>query len=121
MRKLLAIAVFAATAVFAGDVAGKWSGQVNRPDGTKETDVVLQLEQDGDAVKGRVGTHGDDTIPIEKAKLDNNKLTFEVITSDAKFNVTLEVDGDTLKGGVIRLRDGQASPALPMELKRSSR
>ena len=119
MKKLLLLSLLA-LATFAADVKGTWKGQVNRPDGTKETDVVLQLTQSGDAVSGKVGTHSDDAVPIENAKLDGNKLTFTVPANQSVFTVSLDLDGDNLKGSVVRARDGQTSPPMPMELKRSA-
>jgi hypothetical protein len=110
-----------AVALFAGDVKGTWTGQVNRPDGAKETDVVLELSQDGESITGKIGSHADDMVPLQNAKLDGDKLTFEVAASEALYLVTLNIDGNTAKGAVIRNRDGQSSQPMPMELKRSQK
>ena len=103
----------------AQDVKGTWKGQINRPDGTKEEDIVLQLAQHGDAVTGKVGTHSDDLIPVQNVKLDGSKLTFEVAAHQATFTVTLLFDGETATGAVIRTRNGQSEPPCPTKLRRS--
>ena len=119
MNKLSALVLLMSAALIAGDVKGIWKGQVNRPDGTKEEDVVLQLTQDAESIAGRVGTHSDDMIPVRNAKLEGKKLTFEVAAHEATFAVTLDFDGDVAKGGVIRTRNGKSDPFCSMELKRS--
>jgi hypothetical protein len=120
MKKLIAMAVLTVAVGLAGDVKGTWKGQVNRPDGAKETDVVLQLAQDGDSVTGKVGTHSDDMIPVRNAKLEGARLTFEVAGDEVTYKVALDLEGETMKGGVVRTRDGQSSPPLPIELRRAS-
>ena len=119
MKKLPVLVLLASAVLIGGDVKGIWKGQVNRPDGTREESVVLQLTQDGDAISGKVGAHSDDMMPIRNAKLDGSKLMFEVAAHEATFTVTLDVDGDSAKGGVIRTRDGQSDPPLQIELKRA--
>jgi hypothetical protein len=119
MKTLVALALLAAAALIAHDVKGTWKGQINRPDGTKEEDIVLQLAQYGDSVTGKVGTHLDELIPVQNVKLDGSKLTFEVAAHQATFTFTLVFDGDTATGGVIRTRNGQSEPSCPTKLKRS--
>jgi hypothetical protein len=121
MTKLFTIAAFAASILCAGDVKGTWTGQINRPDGTKQMDIVMELAQDGETITGKAGPRTDDMLPIEKAKLDEATFSFEVTTESAKYNVTLKLEGDSMKGGVVMSRDGQSSPSMPMELKRSAR
>jgi hypothetical protein len=119
MNKLSALVLLMSAALIAGDVTGTWKGQVNRPDGTKEEDVILHLTQEGKSVAGKVGT-AEEMIPIRNAEFDGRKLTFEVAAHEATFAITLDFDGETAKGGVIRTRDGKSGPFCPMELKRSA-
>jgi hypothetical protein len=120
MRRLVVCALLTIGALAAADVDGKWSGVVNRPDGTRETDVILHVKKDADTVKGTVGTVADDMVPIRNGKLQGDTFTFEVETSNAIYKVNLTAAGDTLKGTVVRTADGQSSPPLAMELKRNA-
>ena len=60
-------------------------------------------------------------VPLRKIKLDGSKLTFEVSGHQSTFAVTLDFDGETAKGGVIRTRNGTSEPFCPMQLKRTAR
>ena len=42
MNRIIVLALLAAAALIAGDVNGTRKGDVNRPDGTKEEEVILQ-------------------------------------------------------------------------------
>ena len=118
MRNTLLAGLLTTLAVFGADISGTWKGQVNRPDGQLESTAVLQLRQNGNRVSGDIGSGSSDTAPIENAKLDGNKLYFEVTGDSSTFRVTLDVAADAMKGSVVRVRDGQESPAMAMELKR---
>lgn len=104
---------------FGADIAGNWKGNAFRSDGTPSMDVVLMLKQDTDKVVGTVGPSVDEQVPISKAKLDGEKLSFEVVTDNGTYRVNMTVDGDDLKGSAIRNLDGQDSPPMKLELKRA--
>ena len=117
MRYALLLLAVAAVAISA-DLSGNWKGQVNRPDGQPETTVDLQLKQDGETITGRIGSGNSDTAPIEKAKLEGDKLSFEVVGNSSTFKVRLDVAGDAMKGTVVRAAADRESPAMAIELKR---
>src|SRR5688500_12944333 len=89
-----------ALSAIAADLSGNWKGQVNRPDGQPETSVNLELKQDGEKITGRIGSGSSDTAPIDKAKLEGEKLSFEVVGNSSTFKVSLDVAGDAMKGTV---------------------
>lgn len=118
MRNAL-LAVSLAFTAWGADLTGTWKGQVNRPDGQPETSVNLELKQDGEKITGRVGSGQSDSAPIENAKLDGDKFSFEVVGNSSTFKIRLDVAGDTMKGAVVRSQGDQQSPPMPMELKRA--
>src|SRR5437763_498571 len=91
VMKKLAYLLFAALALSAADasVAGQWSGNVTmtRPGGeTRDQPVVFTLKQSGAEVTGSVGG-GEQQFPIQKGKVEGDKVTLEVQTDGpvAKF------------------------------------
>lgn len=121
-NRLMLCAVLAATTIFAADVTGKWRGFVNRADGTRQTDLILEVAKDGDAIKGSVGPGDEDPRPLKDAKLEGDKLTFKVEaeSDDGKilFDVILTADGDDMKGEVTRTAGAQKPAVMKIELKR---
>lgn len=121
-RKLVLCALLAFPAIFAADVTGKWRGYVIRPDGNRQTDLILEVAKDGDAIKGTVGPSDEDPRPLKDGKLEGDKLTFRVEAgSDEEkivFDVVLIAEGDELKGEVTRTAGTQKPALMKIELKR---
>ena len=119
MFKVLAVAVLATLSLCAADLTGKWKGDAKRPDGAVQSIILLDLKQEGSAVSGRVGRgETEESAAIENAKLENGKLTFEVSAGSSLYRVSLTAEGDSLKGAIIRSRDGEDSPPMAVELTR---
>jgi hypothetical protein len=118
--KIFICVLMAAVYALAGDVTGKWSGSAEmQRDGQPVTETVyFVLKQSGSDVTGTAGTSEYEQIAIQKGKLEANKFTFEVSTeSGALYKVTLDVQGDTMKGVVTVDREG-SSVAAKMSLKK---
>jgi hypothetical protein len=105
--------------VLGSDVSGTWKGNSFRTDGTPAMDLVLILKQAEAKVTGTVGPSVDEQIPISSGKLEGEKLYFEVITDNGTYKVTMTASTEDLKGSAIRNLDGQDSPPMKVELKRS--
>jgi hypothetical protein len=119
LRKLvLSLLAFVST-LAAADVAGTWRGNSFRPDGSPMMDVFLILKQDAAKLTGTVGPNPDEQIPISNGKIDGEKLFFEVVTDEGTYKVSMTAESDALRGSAIRTRDGQDSPPMKVELKRS--
>lgn len=103
-----------ALTLLGADLSGTWKGTV---EGRPET-VVLELKASGDKLTGSVGYGANDSAPIENAKLDGDKLTFEVSGNTSTYRIRLDVTAESLKGNVVRIADGQEGRPIPMELKR---
>jgi len=114
MKKLWLLPCLAA-ALMGADVSGKWTGSVTveDPDGGSNIDAQVRAEllQKADAITGTIGRQEDQQGEhIQNAKLDGQRLTFEVSSAEAsgliKFVLTLE--GDRLDGDMSGSMDGTA-------------
>jgi hypothetical protein len=74
--KLIAIAVLLATAAFAADVDGKWTGTMSTPNG--DVPVNFTFKADGATLNG--STMGPDgaEVPIKEGKVDGNNISFSI-------------------------------------------
>jgi hypothetical protein len=57
-------------------------------------------------------------MSLRNAKLDDGNLTFEIVTGNALFKVSLKAEGDAMKGGVTGPGDGTAAAPYTMDVKR---
>ncbi|MEJ7605922.1 MAG: hypothetical protein WKF37_06570 [Bryobacteraceae bacterium] len=85
MRKFaMILAAVCATTLFAADVTGKWSAEMEGRDGNKRA-VTLNLKADGDKLTGTVaGPRGDNEI-----------LDGKISGDDISFNVKMEMNGES--------------------------
>jgi hypothetical protein len=94
----------------AADVNGKWSGTFNitGPDGeTKEDTAFFVLKQNGSELTGTVGPHEEEQFPIQKGKIEGDKITLEATAKDAVIKFELVLAGDHIKGDANGTQDGQ--------------
>jgi hypothetical protein len=107
----LLLALSAMTAM-AADLSGKWTGTFT-PDGMQEGQPAqMVLKHTGDAVTGTVGPDENQQWPISNAKMDGDKLTFDVTANNGMMlKMNLVVEGDHLKGEITMSRDGQTMKA----------
>jgi hypothetical protein len=97
----------------AADVSGKWSGSIAPENGDGGSAYVI-LKQSGSTITGTGGPDANDQWPGPSGKIDGNKVTFEVKSTDdgTVFKCTLVLDGDHLNGDVeFTAPDGQAGKA----------
>jgi hypothetical protein len=102
--------------VSAADVSGKWSGslEIKTPDGkTAALPAYAEFKQEGASVTGAVWKEADDQFPVEKGKIDGNRITFEFLaqegSEDSKplvHSVRLAVVGETQLQGQMEFEDG---------------
>jgi len=114
MKTLWLLPCLAATLI-AADVSGKWTGNVEVEDpaggSAINTQVHAELRQKADTITGTIGRQEDqEAEPIQNAKLDGQRLTFEVSSGETngliKFVLTL--DGDRLDGEMSGSMEGTA-------------
>ena len=98
----LVMTIGVAATAFAGDVTGKWVGNVETPNGPIE--LTYELKVDGETVTGTVSS-AMGSLPIDKGKLAGDVLTYTVslegavITHEAKLNaagdeIAIKASGD---------------------------
>lgn len=97
MRLILA-GLLATAAIWAADVSGKWTAEMQGRGGNTMT-VNMNLKADGDKLTGTVsGRMGDSDI--SEGKVDGDNVTFDVVRefNGNKFtqHYTGKVDGDTI-------------------------
>jgi hypothetical protein len=98
----------------AADVNGKWSGSFNitGPDGeVKEDTAFLVLKQNGAELTGTVGPREEEQFPIEKGKIEGDKITLEASAKGSVIKFELVLAGDHIKGDANGTHDGEAMKA----------
>jgi hypothetical protein len=89
MRLLLMVTL----TLTAADLAGTWKGSMETQMGATEVTITIQP---GAALAGKVKA-GEYEAPIEKAKLDGNKISFEMNVEPGKVMYEGTVTGDEMK------------------------
>ena len=124
MRFFLCVAALVAFAgLAAADVnaTGNWSGTFNvtRSNGEmKDSTAVLKLKQTGSEVTGTVGPNEDEQFPIQKGKLEGDKITLEVDDPNGhKIKFDLKLDGDHITGEA-NMSDENDTAKAKLDLKR---
>lgn len=90
------------------NLSGTYEGMVKVPERGEEK-VTLELKSEGGKISGRA-THGDKTIEVAEAKLENGTLT---LTFDKEKSFVAKVDGDKLVGELI-----DSTQKIPIEFKK---
>jgi len=111
---LLLVAALAGVAIADIDVSGKWQGtfKVTDPSGeTKESTALMVLKQKGTDITGTVGPNEDEQFPIQKGKIDGNKIVLEADHDGNPIKFDLVLAGDRITGEANGSHDGQAMKA----------
>ena len=108
--KQLFILLAAAAGLLAADATGTWTGTFT-PTGEDARPAHLVLKQQGAVLTGTAGPNSADQRAIQKGKIEDGVLTFEVADSGMVMKFVLRQEGDELKGDVSRDRDGEHQTA----------
>jgi hypothetical protein len=101
MKKAFWLLPCLALVMSGADVSGKWSGTIDVEDAGSSTEVHVELVQKAGALSGKIGrTGGGDEGEIRNGKIDGEKVSFEVVSSEtsAPFRFTLTLVNDHLEG-----------------------
>lgn len=119
MKTLLCLLVFTAIAIAATvdvNVTGKWSGSftITGSDGSsKESTALLILKQNGTEITGSVGPNENEQHPIQKGKIDGDKIALEA--QDVNNNRVIKFDllmvAERIKGEATMSADGEIRKA----------
>lgn len=99
MKRILitVVLVLGTSVLLAGSLAGDWDFKAKSSNG-ETYDLTLYLKEANGKITGELGSY-DGTIPLEKAKSENDKLTFDVTTPEGvTYSTDLTVKGETLEG-----------------------
>ena len=111
---LLVIAVLTGVALADTNVTGKWSGSFNatNPNGeTKESTAVLMLKQNGADITGTVGPNEDEQFPIQKGKIEGDKITLQADHDGRTMTFNLVLASERITGEAQMSRDGETMKA----------
>ena len=116
----LLFTLLALTAVADNSVTGKWAGSftMQGPDGSRDGGAVLMLKQEGAAITGTVGPGEDEQYPIQKGKIEGNKIALDVDHNGRTMKFTLVLAGDRITGDAQLGGEGPALSAK-IDVKRS--
>jgi autotransporter translocation and assembly factor TamB len=100
---LLGAALLALTAgvALAADVTGKWTGEMNGPDGNSMT-LTFNFKQDGAKLTGTVEGPGGQALEVKDGKVDGDKISF-VISLDGGGGEMKILHEGTISGDEITL------------------
>ena len=83
--------------VLAGDLAGSWDFKAESSNG-ETYNLTLFLKQVDGKVSGDLGNY-EGSVPLDKVKLKENKLTFDLSTPEGvTYSADLTVKGETMEG-----------------------
>ncbi len=124
MRKLICSLLLSALALGAAELTGKWSGSfdiTNSNGDTKADTAYMDLKEQAGAVTGTAGPNAEKQWPLQKGKLDGQKLTFEVPTNDGGLLVfDLTFDGEVIQGTCTGTGSGGEKMSAKLRLKRAT-
>ena len=101
------LVVLNATAMFAADVTGGWTGEVKGPNG-EGFQLTFTFKQDGSKLTGTVTGPQSAPLDITNGKVDGNKILFDVSLN----GTTIKHDG-VVNGDEIKLTSKSDDPNFP--------
>jgi hypothetical protein len=108
------MAALAGVALADTNVTGKWSGSFNatNPNGeTKESTALLMLKQNGTDITGTVGPNEDEQFPIQKGKIEGDKITLQVDHDGHAMTFNLVLASERITGEAQMSRGGETMKA----------
>ena len=112
---LLMLAAFASLAMADVTVTGKWSGSFKMED--NDSSAVLILKQSGADITGTVGPNEDEQFPIQKGKIEGDKISIEVHHDGHTIKFELLLAEDRITGDAHMSADGETKNAK-LDVKR---
>jgi hypothetical protein len=104
-----ALSVLVSVAAWAADAGGKWSWTQRRQN--NDVQMTLEVKQDGEKLTGTVSTPNGQKVEIKEGSVKGNEVSFVVVRefNGQQFKTTYKgkLEGDTITGNAISVRDGQ--------------
>ena len=101
LLSLLVLAALAGLAMADTNVTGNWSGSFNitNPNGeSKDATAFLMLKQNGADITGTVGPNEDEQFPIQKGKIEGDKITLVAEHDGHTIQLNLVMAADRITG-----------------------
>jgi hypothetical protein len=117
---VLMLAAIAGVAMADTNVTGSWSGSfiVTRPNGeSKDSTALLILKQNGTNITGSVGASESEQFPIQKGKIEGDKITLEADDGGHAIKLDLKIEADRMTGEA-NLSDANDTAKAKLDLKR---
>lgn len=76
LLRLAILAAAAATLAFADDVTGKWTGEINTPNGSMQ--LTMTFKADGELLSGTVGTQMGE-MAIKEGKIKGDEVSWVTV------------------------------------------
>lgn len=99
MKKLAALFLLA-SAAWAADLSGQWTGAFHANGGDGDIPQLLILKQQGTAITGSGGPDAREQYPITKGTVAGDQVKFEVNTGKRDFVYDLKANGKKLRGSI---------------------
>ena len=115
--KLLAITLLLASAAFAADVDGKWSGTMTTPMG--DVPVSFTFKADGAKLDGSTMGPDGGEVKIAEGKVDGSNISFKVTFDFGGMPITLNYKGAVAKDEIKFMIDVLGMP-FDLTVKRAS-
>ena len=109
------LAAFAGLAMADVNATGKWSGSFKMDD--NDSTAVLMLKQSGADITGTAGPNEDEQFPIQKGKIEGNKISLEVDHDGHTIKFELLLAEDRITGDAHMSADGETKNAK-LDVKR---
>ena len=114
--RVAVLAFITTAAAWGADVTGKWSAQMNGPDGGGMT-MTFNFKQDGTKLTGTMDGPGGEPMAIQDGKVDGEKIAFAVSFNDMKIVHEGTIKGDEITL-TIQMSGGPDGGPGPLKLKR---
>jgi hypothetical protein len=98
MKRTIAVVLLLAVNVMAGDLTGKWSGSFKADGADHDVPQLFVLKQDGNKLTGSGGPNQSEQYPIEKGKVEGDRVRFEITTGEWKFTYDLKATDARMAG-----------------------
>ncbi len=104
MKRTIALVLLLAIPAMAGDLTGKWVGAFRADGADHDVPQLFILKQDGNKLTGSGGPDQSEQYPLERGKVDGDRISFEITTGEWKFiydlkTIAADMTGDLeLKG-----------------------
>jgi len=115
--RFAALAFITTAAAWGADVTGKWSAQMDGPDGGGMT-MTFNFKQDGTRLTGTIDGPGGEPMAIQEGKVEGEKIVFAVSFNDMKIVHEGTIKGDEITL-TIQMSGGPGGGPGPLKLKRA--